>query len=119
MRAKDVLGREGESVAAAFLEGQGMQVVDRNWRCGEGEIDIVALDGDTLVIAEVLHERFAIPGALFGGLVLYTTLNTMLPSLLLHQPFDIDPLDAGEPWRHPEDVSPSGSTPPSSPPGLS
>ena len=73
----------------------------------------------TLVIAEVLHARFAIPGALFGGLVLYTTLNTMLPSLLLRQPFDIDPLDAGEPWRHPEDVSPSGSTPPSSPPGLS
>ena len=74
---------------------------------------------DNGVIAEVLHARFAIPGALFGGLVLYTTLNTMLPSLLLHQPFDIDPLDAGEPWRHPEDVSPSGSTPPSSPPGLS
>ncbi|BCW84684.1 UPF0102 protein [Paenarthrobacter ureafaciens] len=57
MRAKDVLGREGESVAAAFLEGQGMQVVDRNWRCGEGEIDIVALDGDTLVIAEVKTRR--------------------------------------------------------------
>ena len=73
----------------------------------------------TLVIAEVLHARFAIPGALFGGLVLYTTLNTMLPSLVFRQPFDIDPLDAGEPWRHPEDVSPSGNTPPSSPPGLS
>ncbi|MDG6347704.1 cation:proton antiporter [Luteimonas sp. 8-5] len=73
----------------------------------------------TLVIAEVLHSRFAIPGALFGGLVLYTTLNTMLPSLVLRQPFDIDPLDAGKPWRHPEDVSPSGNTPPSSPPGLS
>jgi len=73
----------------------------------------------TLVIAEVLHSRFAIPGALFGGLVLYTTLNTLLPSLLLRQPFDIDPLDAGRPSRHPEDLSPSGSTPPSSPPGLS
>jgi Kef-type K+ transport system membrane component KefB len=69
----------------------------------------------TLVIADVLHARFAIPGALFGGLVLYTTLNTLLPSLLLRQPFDIDPLDAGAPAMPPEDLSPSGSTPPSSP----
>jgi Kef-type K+ transport system membrane component KefB len=73
----------------------------------------------TLVIAEVLHSRFAITGALFGGLVLYTTFNTLLPSLVLRQPFDIDPLDAGAPPRHPEDLSPSGNTPPSSPPGLS
>lgn len=57
MRAKDVLGRDGEGLAAAFLEDQGMHVVDRNWRCVEGEIDIVALDGDTLVIAEVKTRR--------------------------------------------------------------
>jgi Kef-type K+ transport system membrane component KefB len=69
----------------------------------------------TLVVAEVLHSRFAIPSALFGGLVLYTTLNTLLPSLLLRQPFDIDPLDARGPSHHPEDLSPSGNTPPSSP----
>ncbi|MGY2746106.1 YraN family protein [Arthrobacter sp. UYCu723] len=53
MRAKDVLGRRGEELAAEYLEAQGMRVVDRNWRCPEGEIDIVALDGDALVIAEV------------------------------------------------------------------
>jgi putative endonuclease len=53
MRAKDVLGRRGEQVAAGYLEAQGMRIVDRNWRCAEGEIDIVALDGDVLVIAEV------------------------------------------------------------------
>lgn len=57
MRAKDVLGREGEGLAAAFLEDQGMQVVDRNWRCSEGEIDIVAMDGQTLVVAEVKTRR--------------------------------------------------------------
>jgi Kef-type K+ transport system membrane component KefB len=56
----------------------------------------------TLVLAEILHERFAIPGALFGGLILYTTLNTLLPSLVLHQAFDIDPIDARD-HRHPED----------------
>ena len=53
MKAKDLLGRHGEALAVAFLETQGMRIVDRNWRCSEGEIDIVALDGDTLVIAEV------------------------------------------------------------------
>ena len=78
----------------------------------------------TLVLAEILHAQFAIPGALFGGLVLYTVLNTMLPSLLLHQTFDIDPLDARPAPAHPEDaigasVNREGSTPPSSPPGPS
>jgi putative endonuclease len=53
MRAKDLLGRRGEELAAGYLESQGMRIVDRNWRCSDGEIDIVALDGDSLVIAEV------------------------------------------------------------------
>ena len=53
MRAKDVLGRHGEDVAAGYLEACGMRIVERNWRCPEGEIDIVAFDGDALVIAEV------------------------------------------------------------------
>jgi putative endonuclease len=57
MRAKDVLGRRGEELAAGYLEAQGMRIVDRNWRCPEGEIDIVAFDGDALVIAEVKTRR--------------------------------------------------------------
>jgi Kef-type K+ transport system membrane component KefB len=47
----------------------------------------------TLVLAGILRSRFGIPDALFGGLLLYTTLNTMLPSLVLRAPFDVDPLD--------------------------
>lgn len=57
MRAKDVLGRRGEDLAAGYLAAQGMRIVDRNWRCRQGEIDIVAFDGDTLVIAEVKTRR--------------------------------------------------------------
>ena len=53
MKAKDVLGRSGEALAAGFLEAQGMRIVDRNWRCREGEIDIVAKDGDWIVFVEV------------------------------------------------------------------
>ncbi len=57
MKAKDLLGRHGEQLAAGFLETQGMRIADRNWRCPQGEIDIVALDGDTLVIVEVKTRR--------------------------------------------------------------
>jgi putative endonuclease len=57
MKAKDLLGQRGEELAAGYLESLGMLVVERNWRCTEGEIDIVALDGDALVITEVKTRR--------------------------------------------------------------
>jgi putative endonuclease len=57
MKAKDLLGRRGEELAAEYLESLGMLIVARNWRCPDGEIDIVALDGDALVIAEVKTRR--------------------------------------------------------------
>jgi putative endonuclease len=50
---KTSLGRYGEDVAARVLGEQGMVVIDRNWRCREGEIDLVLRDGDTLVVCEV------------------------------------------------------------------
>jgi len=53
MNAKDALGQLGEQLAATFLAEAGLTVLARNWRCPEGEIDIVALDGGTLVICEV------------------------------------------------------------------
>jgi putative endonuclease len=53
VRAKDGLGAYGERVAAAHLVASGMTVLDRNWRCPIGEIDIVARDGNVLVICEV------------------------------------------------------------------
>lgn len=53
MAAKDALGRRGEEIAARYLETQGLVVLDRNWRCSQGEIDLVALDGSELVFVEV------------------------------------------------------------------
>jgi putative endonuclease len=50
---KDVLGRFGEDTAAAHLERAGLVLLERNWRCREGEIDIVAVDGGVLVFCEV------------------------------------------------------------------
>ncbi len=53
MRRQTALGRYGEEVAAGYLQAIGMAVVDRNWRCDVGEIDIVAREGAVLVLCEV------------------------------------------------------------------
>jgi putative endonuclease len=53
MNAKDELGQLGEQLATEFLERSALRILDRNWRCREGEIDIVALEQRTLVICEV------------------------------------------------------------------
>jgi putative endonuclease len=50
---KTGLGRDGEDKAAAALEKAGMQIIARNFHSRRGEIDIIALDGETLVFVEV------------------------------------------------------------------
>jgi putative endonuclease len=51
------LGAHGERIAVAFLTDAGLRVLDRNWRCRDGELDIVARDGDALVFCEVKTRR--------------------------------------------------------------
>jgi len=53
MSARIALGNWGEDLAARYLTDSGLTVVDRRWRCREGEIDIVARDGSALVVCEV------------------------------------------------------------------
>ena len=53
MNPKDALGRQGEQLAVEHLRQDGLRVLDRNWRCAEGEIDIVAAERRSLVICEV------------------------------------------------------------------
>ena len=50
---RQALGAYGESLAARHLVAQGMIVLDRNWRCEEGELDLVLRDGTALVGCEV------------------------------------------------------------------
>ncbi|MGW7406790.1 YraN family protein [Streptomyces sp. NPDC054833] len=58
MNARSALGRYGEELAARRLVEAGMTVLERNWRGGRtGEIDIVARDGDVLVVCEVKTRR--------------------------------------------------------------
>lgn len=58
------LGSYGERLAETELTRRGLQVVDRNWRCAQGEIDLVARHGSALVICEVKtrsSERYGAP----------------------------------------------------------
>ena len=50
---RNELGRHGEDVAAQYLAERGMVVLSRNWRCREGELDLVATDRKRLVVCEV------------------------------------------------------------------
>ena len=56
-------GGDAEAMAAAFLEQQGLKVIERNYRCRLGEIDVVARDGATTVFVEVRRRR----SSAFGG----------------------------------------------------
>ena len=53
----DRLGARGERIAAAYLTDAGFCLLDRNWRCREGELDLVAREGDALVFCEVKTRR--------------------------------------------------------------
>jgi putative endonuclease len=69
VRAKDAVGRYGEDVAARHLAESGFVILHRNWRCSEGELDIVATDGDVLVFCEVktrTSTAFGEPGEAVG-----------------------------------------------------
>lgn len=53
MALKDDLGRRGEIVAATWFERGGYTVLERNWRCRSGELDLILRRGTTTVFAEV------------------------------------------------------------------
>lgn len=57
MRPKDALGKYGEEIAVQHLTVKGFVILERNWRCDLGEIDVVARDGSDLVVCEVKTRR--------------------------------------------------------------
>lgn len=62
-RARQAIGAYGEERAARHLSDLGMVVLERNWRCDEGEIDLVLRDRDVLVVCEVKTRTSLVAGS--------------------------------------------------------
>jgi putative endonuclease len=60
--ARQAIGAFGERLAEQHLRDQGMAVLDRNWRCADGEVDLILRDGDTVVFCEVKTRRVPASG---------------------------------------------------------
>jgi putative endonuclease len=58
---RDALGQRGENVAARYLRNQGYKIIERNFRCEVGEVDIIARDGKVLVFTEVKTREYDDP----------------------------------------------------------
>ena len=61
MATHNELGSWGEELAADYLQGKGYTILERDWHSGHRDIDIIALDGETVVFVEVKTRRLA-PG---------------------------------------------------------
>lgn len=62
------LGRFGEEQAVTWLEAHGFRVLEQNWRCARGEVDIVAWDSCTLAFIEVKTRSGAVTGHPFEAI---------------------------------------------------
>ncbi|MCW3149867.1 YraN family protein [Stutzerimonas stutzeri] len=59
MNDKHDRGRTTEALALDYLARQGLRLLAQNWSCRSGELDLVMLDGDTVVFVEVRYRRHA------------------------------------------------------------
>ena len=57
MALHNELGKWGEDVAANYLERQGYTIIERDWKSGHRDLDIIAREGDTVVFVEVKTRR--------------------------------------------------------------
>jgi putative endonuclease len=106
-------GQAAETQALEHLQGQGLQLLARNWRCKGGELDLVMLDADTVVFVEVRYRLHAGFGGALGSidgrkqkrLVLAATLFLQKESRWANHPcrFDVVALQgshhAGQPFQ--------------------
>jgi len=106
------LGGLGEARAAGFLQGLGWRVLDSRWRCRYGELDLVCLDGETVVFVEVKARgsaRFGTPeeAVTFGkrSRLVYSALRYLRDKRLEERPsrFDVVAVD-GAGLRHIKDA---------------
>ena len=89
------LGQRGEALAADYLRRIGYQVLGANFRCQWGEVDIVAMDGATLVFVEVRTRR----GASFGTPQESLTRRKQLRLIATAETYLQEHSDAPKEWR--------------------
>ena len=80
MAKHNELGKWGEDVAAAFLQQKGFRIVERNWKCGHKEIDLIVTDEQLLLFVEVKTRRndfFGDPAEAVGWRTAEHLLNAM------------------------------------------
>lgn len=89
------LGAWGETQAANELEAQGYQILERNWRCARGEIDLVARRTDTVIFVEVKTRRGRNMGGPEDGLTPYKANKLLQLAEMYIQQHDLHDLN----WR--------------------
>lgn len=62
MKNKRAVGTQYEQIAADYLIKEGFQILERNFRCRQGEIDLIAREGEWLVFLEVKYRKTAALG---------------------------------------------------------
>ncbi|GAA2861919.1 UPF0102 protein [Actinoplanes cyaneus] len=65
---RQAIGAYGERLAARHLEERGLVILARNWRCSDGEVDLILRDGDCVVFCEVKTRRTATFGPPAGAI---------------------------------------------------
>jgi putative endonuclease len=87
------LGEWGETLAVQKLETEGYRIRDRNWRTREGELDVVAQKGDTIVFVEVkarTNRNFGLPEEALTKKKRERLIKTALAYLDAHQIVEAD-----------------------------
>lgn len=77
-------GKLGEEIASSFLQKQGYKIIERNFQKKHGDIDIVALDGDTLVFVEVKTRKSKEFGGAAGAITPWK-IKTLIRSAQLYK----------------------------------
>ena len=91
-RSKQI-GADGETLVATYLQAQGVIVIDRNWRIREGEIDLIARDGEILIFVEVksrTNSKFGHPLEAIGPAKAHRLQRLALAWISIHDQWGAD-----------------------------
>lgn len=97
-------GQRAEQAACEFLQGHGLRLLEKNYRCRRGEIDLIMGDGEEVVFVEVRYRRHSAYGGALASIdarkraKLIATASHYLQSKGSHRParFDVVAIDANQ-----------------------